>query len=79
MEKQGSRLGRQLYDQGQQFGQRVSRRCAGFCAGCWRLLRLAAKIWWSFVPPWGYKNTCTTRDSRGVQVFLFLVIAQDCF
>jgi hypothetical protein len=28
--------------------------------------------------PWGYRNTCASRDLRGAQVFLFRVIAQDC-
>jgi hypothetical protein len=27
--------------------------------------------------PWGYMNTCTPCDLRGVQVFLFPVIAPD--
>ena len=73
-QEQGRRLGRQFDDQGEQLRQRVSRRCAGFCAGCWRILRLAARIRWLLDSPWGYRNTCTLRDLRGVQVFLFPVI-----
>jgi len=77
-QEQGRCLGRQFDDQGEELGQRVVRRCAGFCAGCWRISRLAARIRWLLDSPWGYQNTCTPRDLRGVQVFLFSVIALDC-
>ena len=62
LEKQGGRLGRQFEHDGKQLGERVSRRCAGFCAGCWRILRFAARILRSFGPPWGYlKRPCHSR------------------
>jgi hypothetical protein len=44
LEKQGGRLGRQFEHDGKQLGERVSRRCAGFCAGWWRISRLVARI-----------------------------------
>lgn len=61
-QEQGGRVGRQLDDQGEQLGERVSRRCAGFCAGRWRICGLAARILRSFGPPWGYLNSRILRN-----------------
>lgn len=67
LEKQCGRLRRQFYDQGQQLRKRVSRDCAGFCAGCRPILRLAARIRWLLDSPWGYCNgrVIRKREWRG--------------
>lgn len=61
-QQEGSCLGPQFDDKGEELGQRVSRRCAGFCAGCWLILRLAAGIRWLLDSPWGYLNGCVSRN-----------------
>ena len=64
-QERGRRLGREFDDQGEELGERVSRRCAGFCVGCWRILRHAARKP-GFDSPWGYFQAVSTAVSLGI-------------